>query len=291
MPDNTGTPPPGGVLIPIGPAPWSEVQHYPLRRDKTTIGRAAECDIRISFSSVSRVHAELSWVDRAAVIRHLSPVNPTLVNGLPVGELQQLQSGDVIEIAEGVVLRLELFGRDDDQTEPRRRDQRRMFSIVCTDVVGYSRLVENDDVATARQLEACFRAIRSQSEPASGRVLQVAGDGMVLLFTSAASALNSTIAWQRTIALMNDDLVPDRRMEFRVGINSGDLLLTPMGGTHGDAINIAARLQAMAPPGGILVTGSVRDQLQMQEGLRFEQIRAGELKNVTREVRIYKVSF
>jgi class 3 adenylate cyclase len=290
VPDNAPKPPPG-VLIPIGPAPWSEFQHYPLRRDKTTIGRAAGCDIRINFPSVSRVHAELNWLDGAAVIRHLSSVNPTLVNGLPVVELQQLRSGDLIEIAEGVVLRLERFADDDAQTEQRRRDQRRMFTIVCTDVVGYTRLVENDDVATARQLEACFSAIRSQSEAASGRVLQVAGDGMVLLFTSAASALNSTIAWQRTIALLNGNLVPGRRMEFRVGINSGDLLLTPVGGTHGDAINIAARLQAMAQPGGILVTGAVRDQLQMQEGLRFEHIRSTELKNVTREVRIYRVSF
>lgn len=244
------SPPPGGVLIPLEPRPWSDQERYLLRRDKTTIGRAPDCDIRITRPTVSRMHAELAWDDGRPTIRHLSPINPTLVNGMPIGEPRTLGPGDLIEIAEGIVLRLELFGSDDELTEPRHRDERRMYAIVCTDVAGYSRLVENDDVGTARQLEECFKAIRGESEIADGRIVQVTGDGLVLLFTSAASAVNSTLAWQRRIADLNAPLAPHRRVEFRAGINSGDLLITPSGGMHGDAINIAARLQTMSLPGG-----------------------------------------
>jgi class 3 adenylate cyclase len=283
------SPPPGGVLIPLEPRPWSDQEHYLLRRDRTTIGRAPECDIRISHPTVSRLHAELAWIDGRPTIRHLSPVNPTLVNGLPIGEPRTLRSGDLIEIAETIVFRLELFGSDDELTEPRHGDERRMYAIVCADVAGYSRLVESDDIGTARQVEACFKAIRGESEIASGRIVQITGDGLVLLFTSAAAAVNSTLAWQRRIADLNAPLAPHRRVEFRAGINSGDLLMTPSGGMHGDAINIAARLQTMSQPGGILVTGVVHELLQGQGDLRFEYIGTEELRNLSRPIRIYRL--
>ena len=80
-------------------------------------------------------------------------------------------------------------------------------------------------------------------------------------------------------------------MEFRAGINSGDLLVTPVGAMIGDAINIAARVQGIAPPGGIFITGVVRDQLQGQIDLRFEFVQTNEMKNLSREVRVYRVEF
>jgi adenylate cyclase len=221
----------------------------------------------------------------------VSPVNPTLVNGVPVGEAYPLHSGDLIEIAEGIVLRLELFGSGDAATTmPRVRDARRMYAILYADVVAYSRLVEDDDAATARQLEACLTIIRQQTETAGGRVVNVAGDGILLLFTSAVSAVTCAITFQRSIAPLNLALPPARRMEFRVGINSGDILITPAGAMHGDAINVAARIQGLAPPGGILVTGVVHDQLQ-GHGLVFEYVRTHALKNLSREVRSYRVDF
>jgi adenylate cyclase len=79
-------------------------------------------------------------------------------------------------------------------------------------------------------------------------------------------------------------------MEFRIGINSGDILITPAGAVHGDAINIAAQVQTLASPGGILVTGAVHDQLQGHEGLRFECVQTNELKEISREVRTYRVA-
>jgi class 3 adenylate cyclase len=283
-------PPRGGILIPIGSKIWSDKQHYLLRRDKTTIGRASDCHVRINHPTVSRVHAELTWSDRELMLAHLSPVNPTLVNGVPVGEICPLRAGDTIEIAEGIVLRVELFGGDDTTlTLPRVLDTRRMHAILHADVAAYSRLVENDDVATARQLEACLGTMRQQTESAGGRVVNIAGDGILLLFNSAASAVTCAIAFQRSIASLNTALPADRRMEFRVGINSGDILITPGGAMHGDSINVAARIQALASPGGILVTGVVHDQLQGQ-GFDFEYVRTDALRNLSREVRIYRVA-
>lgn len=274
------------------PRPWSEQPHYALRPDKTTIGRGSGCDIRIGDPTISRVHVELAWRAETLILTHLSPVNPTFVNGAPVAEPRPLRNGDIIEVADGVALRLELFGGGDEAvTQIRGRDMRRMYAILSADVFGYTRLVEQDDIATARQLEGCLKIVRDRVEQMDGRVFQIAGDGIVALFNSAGAAVKSAIVWQSELARLNATLSPARRMEFRVGINSGDLLVTPGGAVIGDAINIAARVQTIAPPGGIFITGVIRDQLQGQVGLRFEFVQSNEMKNLSREVRVYRVEF
>jgi class 3 adenylate cyclase len=113
----------------------------------------------------------------------------------------------------------------------------------------------------------------------------------VALFNSAGAAVKSAVAWQSEIARANAGLAPARRMEFRIGINSGDLLVTPVGAIVGDAINIAARVQTIAPPGGVFITGVVRDQLQGQIDLKFAFVQTTEMKNLSREVRVYRVEF
>ena len=280
----------GGVLVPVEPKLWSDERHYLLRRDTTTIGRGSNCNVRISHPRVSRVHAEVAWIGPTLMLTHLSPVNPTFVNGAPVTDPRPLRTGDIIELADGIALRVELFGASDEAaTEPRGQDIRRMYAVIFADVFAYSRLVEQDDAGTARQFEASFKIIRDETERMDGRIVQVAGDGILLVFNSAGAALKSAIAWQSDISRLNESLPIQRRMEFRLGINSGDILITPSGAMIGDAINIAARVQSIAPPGGILVTGVVRDQLQGQVDVRFEYIRTNEMKNISREVRIYRV--
>ena len=285
--------PPGGILTPIEPKPWFHQEHYLLRQDKTTVGRASECHVRINHPNVSRIHLELFWAQGTLMIAHMSPVNPTLVNGVPVTDPRPLRTGDRIEIADGIEFRLELFdiGNDDLPTEPRRQTERRMYAILHADVASYSRLVEDNDIATARQLETCLQLIRDESERVGGRIENVAGDSVLIFFTSAFSAVTSSINWQRKIKSLNRPHDPTRHMEFRVGINSGDMLITPTGNVYGDAINIAARLQSLASPGGILVTGVVWDQLQGHEDLKFEFVRTNELKNLSREVRVYRLDF
>jgi class 3 adenylate cyclase len=274
------------------PKLWSEEPHYALGQDKTTIGRGSNCDVRIGNPTISRMHLELRWRADALILTHLSPVNPTFVNGAPVAEPRALRNGDIIEIADGVALRVELFDSGDEAaTQFRGRDVRRMYAILSADVMGYARLVEQDDQATARQLEASLKIVRDRVEQMDGRIFQIIGDGIVALFNSAGSAVKSAVVWQTDIARRNAALPPERRMEFRVGINSGDLLVTPVGAIVGDAINIAARVQTIAPPGGIFITGVVRDQLQGQVDLRFEFVRTNEMKNLSREVRVYRVEF
>jgi class 3 adenylate cyclase len=285
-------PAPAGVLVPIEPKLWSEQPHYVLGPERTTIGRASSCDIHIGYPTISRLHLELTWQARILILTHLSSTNPTFVNGAPVAEPRALRNGDIIEVADGVALRVELFDRGDDSaTQFRGRDTRRMYAILSADVFGYTRLVEQDDLATARQFEGCLKIVRERVAQMDGRVFQVAGDGIVALFNSASSAVKAAVVWQLDIARSNEGLPPARRMEFRIGINSGDLLVTPAGAVVGDAINIAARVETIAPPGGIFITGAVRDQLQGEIGLRFEFVQPTEMKNVSREVRIYRVEF
>jgi adenylate cyclase len=223
------------------------------------------------------------------MLTHLSAVNLTLVNGTPAGGTTPLHNGDLIELADGILLRLELSASGEDETLAIRRHDRRMYAILYADVVGYSRLVEDNDTATAREIDACFTVIRHETDRGKGRIVNIAGDGILLLFPSTEAALTCAVTCQQSFARRNQTLPPARHMVFRMGINSGDVLITPTGGMHGDAINIAARIQAFAPPGGILITGVVYDQLQGQEGLRFEAVQTGELKNISREVRTYRV--
>jgi class 3 adenylate cyclase len=262
-----------------------------LRPDRTTIGRGSSCDIHIGHPTISRLHLELTWRGKTLILTHLSSANPTFVNGAPVAEPRPLRNGDIIEVADGVALRVELFDGDDQAATQLKLDARRMYAILSADVFGYTRLVEQDDLATARQLEVCLKIVRDRVEHMDGRVVQVVGDGILALFNSAGSAVKSAVAWQLDIARCNRVLPPARRMEFRVGINSGDLLVTPVGAMIGDAINIAARVQSIAPPGGIFITSAVRDQLQGQTELRFEFVQTTEMKNLSREVRVYRVEF
>ena len=290
MADDANGFPPVGVLIPAGSKPWPSEPQYPLGPGKTMIGRAPHCGVQINHPTVSRSHAELSWADGRLTLTHLSAVNLTLVNGIPVREQVLLRTGDLIELADGILLRVELYTSGEEVTLALSRDDRRMYAVLYADVAGYSRLIEDDDIATARQIETCLDVFRHETERDNGRIVNIAGDGILLLFPSAEAALKCAITCQRTFAHLNLRLPPTRRMEFRIGINSGDILITPGGAMHGDAINIAARVQALATPGGILVTGVVHDQLQGHEGFKFEYVQTNELKNISREVRTYRVA-
>lgn len=284
-------PPTGGILIPLEPTSWFRREFYLIGRDRTTVGRGSDCDININHPHVSRVHFSLSWVAGELRLAHESPLNPTLLNGLPVAGFAALRTGDRIEIADGVALRVELFDRasDDMPTEPRRYGDHRLAAIVHADVVSYSRLVEDDVAATARQFETALGVIRMESEAQGGHVENVAGDAVLVYFGSCASALRAATAWQRKMKTLNQDLPPVRRMEFRVGIDAGDVLVSPIGNLYGDAVNVAARLQALASPGGILVSDAVREQAQGEADFVFEPFQSNELKNISREVQIFRL--
>ncbi len=285
------TTPPGGLLIPIETNPWFRQEFYLLGLGRTVIGRGADCQIGVNHPAVSRQHCELYWAGLELMIAHGSSTNPTLVNGLPVVEPRPLRTGDRIEIAERVAFRVQLFDAASDEapTQPRRYGDQRAYAIVHTDVVSYSRLVEADVVGAAKQFERSLEVIRKESEARGGRIENVSGDAVLVLFDDAASAVRAARAFLAKIAAFNAPLDPVRRMEFRVGVDYGDVLVTPVGNFYGETVNIATRVQSLASPGGILVTSAVRDELHGETDFRFEPVQFNELKNISREIGVFRL--
>ena len=153
---------------------------------------------------------------------------------------------------------------------------RKLIAVVYADMVGYSRLIGLDDAGTLRRLRALRRAL---IDPAirehGGRVVQTAGDSLLVVFDSIDGAVRCAVKVQQQVPVYDGDQPPDRRIRFRVGINIGDVIAH---GTdlHGDGVNIAARLEAECPVGGICVSRSVRDHVHGRLDLAFEPIGAAD---------------
>lgn len=136
--------------------------------------------------------------------------------------------------------------------------ERRLVAVLAADVVGYSRLMAQDESETVRDLKAHFAAVLPLLERRGGSIINIAGDGILAQFTSAVRAVECAVDLQKTMGERNAQVPEDRRIRFRIGVNLGDLLSD---GTrvYGDGINVAARLEALAAPEGICISGSVRE--------------------------------
>ena len=170
-------------------------------------------------------------------------------------------------------------------------DRRKLIAVVCADIVGYSRLIGLDDAGALQRL----RALRSDLiDPAieehGGRIVQTGGDSLMIVFDSIDGAVRCAVKVQQQVPMHDSAQPPDRAISFRVGINLGDAIAD---GTdlHGDAVNVAARLQAECPPGGICVTRSVRDHVRDRLDLTFEELGALDLKNIARPVEAFVLKF
>ena len=168
-------------------------------------------------------------------------------------------------------------------------DQRKLVAVVYADMVGYSRLIGLDDVGT---LERLRRLRRELIDPAiaehGGRIVQTGGDSLLIVFDSIEGAVRCTMKVQQQVPILDGDQPSDRAIRFRVGINIGDAIED---GTdlHGDAVNVAARIQAECPQGGICATRAVRDHVQDRLGLAFEELGPVKLKNIARPVEAFVV--
>jgi class 3 adenylate cyclase/TolB-like protein len=167
---------------------------------------------------------------------------------------------------------------------------RKLAAIVVADVVGFSRHMERDDAGTLARL----RGIREQLiDPRitkyNGHVVKTAGDGMLLEFGSADAALRCAVAVQRAMAARNEPHATDDRIEFRIGINLGDIIVDG-NDIAGDGVNVAARLEALAEPGGICVSGAVRDQVHGSLDVGFVDKGEQLVKNITRPIRVFAVA-
>ncbi|MCO5063618.1 MAG: adenylate/guanylate cyclase domain-containing protein [Rhizobiaceae bacterium] len=169
------------------------------------------------------------------------------------------------------------------------RVQRRLAAIVMADVVGYSRLMETDELATLATLKDVRATILQPIALAhGGRIVKVMGDGFLMEFTSAVNAVAAGIELQSRMAEANSSLPEARRIVLRVGINLGDVVIDG-GDLYGDGINVAARLQSLAQPGEIYVSASVHDQVNRKIASTFDDLGPKSLKNIARPVQIYRV--
>ncbi|MEP6997253.1 MAG: adenylate/guanylate cyclase domain-containing protein [Betaproteobacteria bacterium] len=169
------------------------------------------------------------------------------------------------------------------------RDHRRLAAIVSFDVAGYSRLMGIDDSGTLAALKAHRRElIDLKVAEHDGRIVKTMGDGLLVEFSSVVDAVRCAVEVQRGMAERNEDVPPDRRLAFRIGINVGDIIIDG-DDIHGDGVNVAARLQALAEPGGICVSKVVRDQVLDKLSFTFEDLGAQQVKNIARPVEVYRV--
>jgi class 3 adenylate cyclase/TolB-like protein len=166
---------------------------------------------------------------------------------------------------------------------------RRLAAVMIADVAGYSRLMERDEAGTHARL----KQIRAEvTDPVvlrhGGRIVRTVGDGLLAEFPSALSALQAAIEIQRAMAARNDGLPKERRIDHRIGINLGDILVDEHD-IAGNGVNVAARLEAIAPPGGIAVSGTVRRQVGDDLGVVFVDAGQQQVRNIARPIRVFQV--
>jgi TolB-like protein/Tfp pilus assembly protein PilF len=165
---------------------------------------------------------------------------------------------------------------------------RRLAAILAADVVGFGRLMEQDEVGTLAALKSRRKDVLDPLVAKhQGRVFKVTGDGVLVEFGSAVNAVQCAVDLQQAFADANKDLSDDRRIVLRIGVNLGDVMVEG-GDLYGDGVNIAARLEALAEPGGILVAGTAHDHLGTKVKVGFEDMGALNLKNISQPVRAYR---
>ena len=171
----------------------------------------------------------------------------------------------------------------------RGRVERRLAAILAADVAGYSRLIEADEEGTLDRLKTLLaEAIDPKIAAHRGRIVKTTGDGLLVEFASVVGALRCAAEMQTALAEVNATLPTDRRIEFRIGINMGDIVVED-GDILGDGVNVAARLESLAEPGGICVSARVQEDAAGRLHLVFEDMGEQALKNIARPVRAYRV--
>ncbi len=166
--------------------------------------------------------------------------------------------------------------------------ERRLAAILAADVVGYSRLIRADEEGTLAALKALRKdLIDPKIAEHQGRIVKLMGDGMLAEFGSVIGAVNMAVQAQQAIAQRNSELPEDRRIAFRVGINLGDVVIDG-DDIHGDGVNLAARLEALAEPGGICISAAVYDQVRDKLDLPFRDMGEQMVKNIDRPVRVWQ---
>jgi adenylate cyclase len=167
--------------------------------------------------------------------------------------------------------------------------KRRLTTVLCADVQGYSRLMEADESGTLATLRRYRAAMAALIERHDGRIVNTWGDAVIAEFASVVEAVQCAVETQRELSAQDSHLPASQRMRFRIGINLGDVMADGSD-IYGDGVNIAARLQEMAEPGGILISGPVYDQVHNKLSVGFDYLGPQQVKNVAAPVTSYRVT-
>jgi adenylate cyclase len=166
---------------------------------------------------------------------------------------------------------------------------RRLAAILAADVTGYSRLIGADETGTLGRLKTIRAEVIDPAIAAhNGRLVKTTGDGLLVEFSSVVDALHAATEVQTGMAEQNAAMPQDERIEFRMGLNVGDIVVED-GDIFGDGVNVAARLEGLAEPGGICVSARVQEDAAGKLELHFEDMGEQQLKNIARPVRVYRV--
>src|ERR1700757_3954394 len=164
---------------------------------------------------------------------------------------------------------------------------RRLAAILAADVVGYSRLMGADEEGTLAALKAIRRELGDPKvKEHRGRIVKTTGDGLLVEFHSVVDAVRCAVEVQRAMAERNAGVPAERRIEFRFGIHQGDIIVED-GDIFGDGVNLAARLEGLAEPGGICVSGRVHADVAGKVDVAFDDLGEQSLKNIARPLRVY----
>jgi adenylate cyclase len=165
----------------------------------------------------------------------------------------------------------------------------RLAAILAADVAGYSRLMQDDERATVATLDQYRAVFRDRIEANGGRVVDMAGDSVLSVFETATGAVTAALGVQAALAQANAPLPEGRRMRYRIGVNLGEVIEKADGTVYGDGVNIAARLESLAEPGGITISGSVHEQVESRLEIRADYLGEQQVKNIARPVPAWRV--
>ena len=168
------------------------------------------------------------------------------------------------------------------QNEAEPRAERRLVAILAADIAGYSKLMGLDEEGTLRALKGHRKALIDPSIASHrGRIVKTTGDGMLVEFASAVDAVRCAVEVQRGMVERNAETAAERRIEFRVGINVGDIIVDG-DDIFGDGVNVAARLEALCEPGGLCISRAARDQIRDKLAFPFDDLGEQNVKNIAR---------
>jgi class 3 adenylate cyclase len=170
----------------------------------------------------------------------------------------------------------------------RTRVPRRLVAILAADIAGYSALMGTDEAQTVRDLKDHLAAVLPMVSAHGGRVIDTAGDGILAEFGSVVNAVECAVAMQKAMTTRNAQIEDGRQMQFRIGINIGDVIHDETR-LYGDGVNVAARLEAAAEPGGICISGAAYEQVRNKLALEVGDLGLHSLKNIAEPVRIYRI--